>query len=374
MAPRATTIVSLLLGLVLTLLLSWQLFCQHDLAAVLSHGSHIILGVDGGSSVSLHSPDDDDASSAALQLQLCGSHGFGIYKPRSHRRRKVYDLIMVNTELDMLELRLHTLHEHVDYFIIVESPKTFQGADKNLTVLDSWARFGRYHDKMFHHRLVFPRRWSPRRAWDSEDLQRDAMYEQVFPLLARQGGLRGPALGDVLLVSDVDEIPRPETVDVLRACAFPRRTTLASRFYYYSFQNLHSGPEWHHPQATFYQGWRTLRPTNLRNGDGGLPFLRDREKASMRNASWHCSSCFGTMEGFLNKMASFSHTWMNGEEFRHRERIADAVRRGVDVWGREGDRFTRVERNEDVPAPLREGRFGYMLDRDGESAGFSDYP
>ena len=82
------------------------------------------------------------------------------------------------------------------------------------------------------------------------------------------------------------------------------------------------------------------------------------------------------MEQFLNKMASFSHAWMNRKGFRDRDRIAHAVRQGVDLWGRKQDTFTRIENNVDLPNCLLEEqeRFRYMLDRDDETAGFADYP
>ncbi|KAL7906383.1 glycosyltransferase family 17 protein [Trichoderma velutinum] len=305
---------------------------------------------------------------------FCDAHGYSVFAPQSQSgERKIYDLFMVNTELDWMEIRLETLYDHVDYFVIVESPKTFQGNDKPLTVLANWERFRRFHDKMVYHQLNFPASFDPKRPWDYEDLQRDAMYDQVFPQLA---GRAAPVYGDVILVADVDEIPRPESLFLLRTCNFPRRLTLASRFYYYSFQFLHSGPEWPHPQATYYMGWRTVRPTNLRNGDGGVPFLRDLDKSRLSNAAWHCSSCFATMEQFLNKMASFSHVWMNNDEYRNKDNIAKAVRDGKDVWGRDIDTFERIERNQDIPQVLRrEGaKYKYLLDRSGKSAGFTDYP
>ncbi|KAK5989020.1 hypothetical protein PT974_10518 [Cladobotryum mycophilum] len=34
------------------------------------------------------------------------------------------------------------------------------------------------------------------------------------------------------------------------------------------------------------------------------------------------------MQEFLNKMASFSHKWMNAEEYRNKGWIAEAVRGG----------------------------------------------
>ncbi|KAJ4120013.1 hypothetical protein NW768_010296 [Fusarium equiseti] len=315
------------------------------------------------------------ASGAACSL--CAAHGYSVFKPHEgapNGRRKIYDLFMVNTELDFLEIRLKTLYNYVDYFVIVEAPLTFQGGSKDLVIHDNWKRFEAYHDKMIYHQLEYPKDFKPLRHWDREDLQRNAMFEQVFPKLT---GERVPVQGDVILVADVDEVPRPATMLVLRTCNFPRRLTLSSKFYYYSFQFLHDGPEWPFPQATYYQGMRkTILPVNLRTGDGGIPILRDLEKGVLGNAGWHCSSCFATMEQFLNKMASFSHAWMNREAFRDRDRIAHAVRQGVDLWGRQQDTFTRIENNVDLPNCLLEEqeRFRYMLDRDDETARFTDYP
>ncbi|EJP64460.1 Beta-1,4-mannosyl-glycoprotein 4-beta-N-acetylglucosaminyltransferase [Beauveria bassiana] len=306
--------------------------------------------------------------------EFCAAHGYSAFKPLSStNERKVYDLVMVNSELDFLEIRLDTLYNYVDYFIIVESPKTFQGDKKSLIIKNNWARFRRFHDKMIYHELTFPPSFNPHRAWDYEDLQRDAMYTQVMPGLT---GHKAPVNGDVMVVADVDEIPRPESLLVLRSCNYPRRLTLGSKFYYYSFQFLHDGPEWPHPQATYYQGWRTLKPTNLRNGDGGFRPTRGREKGTLANAAWHCSSCFPTIAQFLNKVASFSHVWMNDKEYRDRNRIADAVREGKDVWEREHDTFTRINGNKDMPPLVKQhpDRFGYMISRDGPSAGFTDYP
>ena len=306
--------------------------------------------------------------------EFCAAHGYTVFKPKSSLgKRKIYDLCMVNSELDFLEIRLNTLYDHVDYFIIVESTKTFQGNPKPLNIRNNWGKFKKFHDKMIYHELEYPEGFDPPRAWDYEDLQRNAMYNQVFPKLE---GRQVAVEGDVMIVADVDEIPRPATLLLLRTCNFPRRLTLASRFYYYSFQFLHTGPEWAHPQATYYQGKKTILPANLREGDGGISFLRGFEKATLGNAAWHCSSCFQTMGEFLNKMASFSHGSMNRKTFQNRTRIASAVREGRDLWERPQDQFRRIENNEDVPKYILEkrDRFRYMLNRDGQTAGFTDYP
>jgi beta-1,4-mannosyl-glycoprotein beta-1,4-N-acetylglucosaminyltransferase len=314
---------------------------------------------------------DSYASKAAHEF--CASHGYSAFVPKTASgKRKVFDMVMFNTELDFLEIRLDTLYDYVDYFIIVESPKTFQGNKKPLVLKENWSRFRRYYDKIIYHELVFPSTFNPHRAWDYEDLQRDAPFDQVMLSLE---GQQAPYKGDVLIVADVDEIPRPQALVVLRYCDYPRRLTLASKFYYYSFQFLHIGPEWQHPQATYYEGRQTLKPTNLRNGDGGFRPLRFLERGVLSNAAWHCSSCFPTIDQFLNKMASFSHGWMNRDQYRDRDKITAAVREGKDLWGRQHDKFRRIESNKDLPPLVLEEpkRFGYMVSRDGPSAGFEDY-
>ncbi|KAI1086073.1 glycosyltransferase family 17 protein [Rostrohypoxylon terebratum] len=321
-----------------------------------------------------YNPGKIDLSNAADTGALCEQHGWAPFGEPN--KRKVYDLIMVNTELDWLEIRLNTTYPYVDYFVIVESKKTFTNHDKPLIIKANLDQFSAYRDKIIYHELDIPAGFHSDRSnpsWAFEDLQRDAMYTQVFPKLT---GEQSPVLGDVIIVADVDEIVRPETLVILKACQFPRRLTLRSHFYYYSFQYLHRGTQWAHPQATYYQGWRTILPVNLRNSDGGLQPLIKMEKGDLFDAGWHCSTCFSTVNEVLTKLSSFSHVWLNQEVFRDRDRIADRVRNGKDLWDREGEEYERIEDNNDIPTALlgHPDKFSYLLDRDGPTAGFRDYP
>ena len=324
--------------------------------------------------VSRFDPRDVDLGNPNVAEGLCRQHGWSSFK--NARDRKVYDLIMVNTELHWLEIRLNDTYDFVDYFVIVESAKTFTNRDKPLFIKNNMDRFAAYRDKIIYHQLEIPDGFHSDRAnpaWDWEDLQRNAMYDQVLPRLT---GAKAPVNGDVLIVADVDELVRPETIMVLRACQFPRRLTLRSHFYYYSFQFMHQGTQWDHPQATYYQGWRTILPVNLRNSDGGLqPFIK-LEKGNLWSAGWHCSTCFSTIEEVLTKLSSFSHQWMNHEAYRDPDRIANRVRNGKDLWDREGQFYERIENNRDIPGLLlkQPDRFPWLTNRDGPTAGFLDYP
>lgn len=69
------------------------------------------------------------------------------------QRRKIYDLFLINTELDFLEIRLNELDKEVDYFVILESPTTFQMNPKPLHLKDNLSQFKDFQHKIIHYVL-----------------------------------------------------------------------------------------------------------------------------------------------------------------------------------------------------------------------------
>lgn len=254
--------------------------------------------------------------------------------------RKVYDLFLISDDLDWLEIRLNTLAPHVDYFVIVESNKTFTGQPKLLHLKANWSRFSKFHDKIIHHVAEDPEARLGTSSWAHEEVFGNALLYSTFPTLLFTD--REAKEGDILLVSNVDEIPKPDTLTVLRYCYVPDRVTLHSQSYQNSFQWLHIGEQWAHPQATVFHGLsRTISPADLRHGVGGPKtrfawwsrMVRGNQKVDLLDAAWHCKSC-------------------SNESVRE------------DLTGSEGDSYTRVENNTDVPQYVLDDqrRFGYMLD------------
>jgi len=329
-----------------------------------------------------HSPSFEAGEQVLLSPgdaeSVCSAHGFSVETGRKNNK-KVYDLTLISTELDWLEIRLHTLSRYVDYFVVIESPTTFTGKPKPLHLKENWDLF-----KDFHHMIIYRVVEDPiqsQRIWDHEDYLRDALFKEVFP------GLEGTAQellpGDALVVSDMDEIIRPGAMLLLRYCRVPARLTLRTQFYYYSFQWLHRGSQWPHPDATIYRGSGTIMPNDLRQGllgNGWAPVAAARrwwDRGTLWNAGWHCSSCFATVAEMHTKMSSFSHQGWNTAKNRDARTLIHRVRLGLDLFGREGQLYDRVERNKDVPSYIsdqyeKKGRFRYLLDRDGEDAGFED--
>ncbi|KAK3626879.1 hypothetical protein LTR56_012719 [Elasticomyces elasticus] len=260
--------------------------------------------------------------------RMCRQHGFSTYG----KARKVYDLVLFSTELDWLEIRLNTLAPYVDYFVVIESPTTFTSKPKPLILQQNWSKFEKHHEKMIY--MVVRDPVVSTRHWDHEDFFRNALLHEVFPTLV--GTSKEAHKGDVLLISDMDEIFRPGVALLLRYCDFPSRLTLRTHFYYYSFQWYHRGKQWAHPDATIF---------GVEQGD--------------------------TLE---RRMALF-------ELFRYNRGDADKDAKLLPSTlehGREGEIYDMVEHNEDVPEYIlrqnsESGKFKYVLNRDGEDAGFEDW-
>jgi beta-1,4-mannosyl-glycoprotein beta-1,4-N-acetylglucosaminyltransferase len=299
--------------------------------------------------------------------EYCERYHWEPFMPRV-QRRKIFDLILINTELEWLEIRMGEMASEVDFFVVVESAMTFSDAPKPLYVRENWDRLVAYHNKIVLYTLnntsqIFPD------AWSRESFSRNAMFEQVFPSLAKDERT-APNPGDVIIVGDVDEIVRPSVLTVLRNCAFPTRLRLHTKIYYYSFQWLSQGRghgDWDHPDATFYTNYETtIRPQSLRD---------DPTEEEIWNAGWHCSFCLPNLADIVKKITSFSHTEMNRPEIVDPRNILRRVRMGLDIFARGGADCHRVEGNADVPAFLQmnKQRFAYALDRDPAHGNFIDF-
>ena len=74
----------------------------------------------------------------------------------SMEKRKIIDCFIFYNELELLEYRLNTLYNEVDYFVIIESRMTHMGYKKELNF--DTIRFKKYLPKIVYlviHKLPF---------------------------------------------------------------------------------------------------------------------------------------------------------------------------------------------------------------------------
>ena len=119
---------------------------------------------------------------------------------------------MFHTELPVLRLRLHTLSEVVHRFVLVEATRTFSNKPKDL-VFEREVK----HDQelaaflsQVEHVIVddLPATQGEGSAWDREYFQLNAIVRGTARALPH----------DLIVVSDVDEIPDPHVINLLRSC------------------------------------------------------------------------------------------------------------------------------------------------------------
>jgi len=122
---------------------------------------------------------------------------------------RVFDAFPFFNELEMLEIRLNVLDAVVDRFVLVESTLTFSGRPKPLWYADHRARFARWADRI-EHVIVDDAPDTGNDFWARERHQRDRVAL----------GLAGCRCDDVVLLSDVDEIPDPAIVAARRRGAY----------------------------------------------------------------------------------------------------------------------------------------------------------
>ena len=125
---------------------------------------------------------------------------------------KIYDYFMYFDEEVVVNVRLHTLNEFVDYFVIVESRFTHKGDPRELKF--DHKKFQKFRDKIIYiiDEEVYPQTHEIK----TEDSENDRSTKLIFNAAYRENGQRNLiAKGlkeandeDLILISDVDEIPK----------------------------------------------------------------------------------------------------------------------------------------------------------------------
>tara|TARA_R110000824_G_scaffold28264_11_gene95227 strand:- start:7452 stop:8312 length:861 start_codon:yes stop_codon:yes gene_type:complete len=140
---------------------------------------------------------------------------------------KVYDCFPFFNELDLLEIRLNYLDPYVDYFVLCESVITFSGISKKLFYKENKHLFEKFNHKIIH--VVVddtPEELVGKRPFLTDQHQRNSVIK----------GLTNCSDRDIIITSDLDEFPDPETIKNLHE--FYRPDVLfhfAQDMYYYYF-------------------------------------------------------------------------------------------------------------------------------------------
>jgi len=125
---------------------------------------------------------------------------------------KIYDCFMYFDEEVVVEVRLHTLNEFVDYFVIVESKFTHKGDPRKLRF--NHKKFEKFKDKIIY--IIDEEIYSQTIEIKSEDSEDEKSGKLIVNAGYRENGQRNLLIKgleeandeDLILISDVDEIPK----------------------------------------------------------------------------------------------------------------------------------------------------------------------
>ncbi|KAL0344044.1 UNVERIFIED_CONTAM: hypothetical protein Sangu_1291800 [Sesamum angustifolium] len=247
---------------------------------------------------------------------LCKLHGWGI---REYPRR-VYDAVLFSNEVDMLMIRWKELYPYITQFVLLESNSTFTALPKPLNFAINRDKF-----KFVEPRLTYGKVGGRFRRGENPFIE-EAYQRLALDQLLRIAGIEDD---DLLIMSDVDEIPSRHTVDLLRWCNdIPPILHLQLRNYLYSFEFQYDHLSWRASVHRYQSG--TTRYAHYRQTD----YL-------LSDSGWHCSFCFRYISDFIFKMKAYSHNdRVRFSHFLSPKRIQDLICKGADLYDMLPEEYT----------------------------------
>ena len=268
--------------------------------------------------------------------------------------RMVYDCFQFFNELDILKIRLNVLSPVVDKFVISEATETFSGLPKPLYYEENKELFAEFQDKIIH--VVV------------EDTPKgDTHYRDTFQKNAVTRGLKGCTDEDIIIFSDLDEIPNPDKIrEILQNFQKDKIYHFAQRLFYcylnmeevsgslLSYAGEFEGVAHKKWIGTKLLSYQLLREQNLLLGELRFP---ERKQIGIRveDGGWH----FGYMGGHgqkdirkrvQEKVISAAHQEYNSKHVL--SNVTDQIKDGKDIFGREAQ-FVRCEIDETYPEYIR---------------------
>lgn len=224
------------------------------------------------------------------------------------------DAFTFYNEADLLQLRLETLRDHVDQFVIVEMGLTHSGMRKPLLLADRLDKLAAPREQITYVGLYDWPRVDPRNEperWVLENYQRNCITRGLDEIGAKSD--------DVLLISDLDEIPDPNALMAAIEALSIKPFVSFAQLYRKHFVNailpsMAATPLWLGTVATRVGTLQTLSPTEVRRGDADRSALvwtgvnlRD-DTAYLNPAGWHFTYFGGPVADRI-KHASIVEGW-----------------------------------------------------------------
>ena len=228
----------------------------------------------------------------------------------------IYDCFMYFDEDLLLDLRLNTLNKFVKKFVIAEATYTHNGNKKKL--LFDIKKFRKFEDKITYivvdqkPEKILKVNSSDSAETRAEKLILNGMARDYFQREKLSEGLRESLDDDVIIISDLDEIPNLDEVNFSKISN--NIVIFEQKMFYYKLNLLYDNFNWQGTKAVKKKNF--ISPQWLRNIKGKkYPFWRvdtlfSNKKYSnlkfVKNGGWHFT-CLRTPEELEKKLLNFAH-------------------------------------------------------------------
>ncbi len=278
----------------------------------------------------------------------------------------VYDSFQFFNELDILLLRMHILSDVVDRFVVSESTVTFSGDRKPLFFAENREMFREFEDRIIH--VVV----------EDTPMDTDAFGRDHHQKCAVARGLKDCRPDDIVIFSDVDEIPDPETLrDLIPRVEDGRIYMLAQRLFYcylnledVSGLHLSMTGEFDDADPKQWLGTKVCRYSLLEHYT--TEELRNSEQKAIGvrvpNGGWHFSYMGGGRDTSVEERVRYKIRSAAHQEYASRRtlfEVGSRIRGKKDIFGREGE-MTVVKIDETYPRYLRDhlDEYRYLIYRE----------
>lgn len=289
---------------------------------------------------------------------------------------KIYDTFLFYNELELLELRLHTLGDLVDHFVITEARVTFSGKPKPLYYSENKERYKKFEAKIIHNVIEkTPSSFESFKPPNEYFTQRDVSYphksggiplsklsldfqREVYQRDSVINGLLGIAQpDDLIMISDLDELPNPAAVLQVIDSFIPGTIyNLCQKWYMYYF-NVVCSNEWF---GTRICDFATLKGRSVDLMRYHLENRSEQPGPVVENGGWHFSF-LGGQQRVREKLAAYSYQGRRSKFFLQfldkvfPQRIQRKIENNDDIFNT-GRQFRTVKLDHEFPSYLLANR------------------
>ena len=255
---------------------------------------------------------------------------------------KIIDSFIFFNELELLDIRLNTLNDKVDKFILVESTVSHTGKEKPLHYKENKHLFEKFNHKIVHCVVDdTPNSFEEAQQMflsPKDELQKNILMhclttsnvpygetQWLREFYQHESTRRGMLMAnleddDVCFVSDLDEIWNPD----IEYDIDDYNVRKLRQHVYMAFLNLRSSEDW---LGTYYTKYKNIKNASANHFDS----LTKTKHLIVENGGWHFTYQ-GGLDRIKTKLENYGHQEYNNDQVKNL--VQERLDIGMDVLGR----------------------------------------